>query len=95
VLEAAHIRPYSRSGPHVISNGLLLRSDLHILFDDGYLTVNEDLEVEVSRNIRERFENGREYYRYQGKPLLSLPHDSEHRPSKEFLQWHRTKVFQG
>lgn len=94
VLEAAHIKPYAQSGPHVISNGLLLRSDLHILFDDGYVTVNEDLEIEVSRNIKERFENGKEYYRYQGRPLLSLPHDSEHRPSEEFLKWHRTKVFQ-
>jgi putative restriction endonuclease len=61
VLEAAHIKPYAESGPHVISNGLLLRSDLHILFDDGYLTVTEDLKVEVSKRIEEEFHNGREY----------------------------------
>ena len=94
VLEAAHIKPYAKSGPHLIANGLLLRSDLHILFDDGYVTVNEDLEVQVSRNIKEKFENGREYYRYQGKPLLTIPGGFDQRPSVEFLRWHNTEVFQ-
>lgn len=35
VLEAAHIKPYSVVQRHEISNGLLMRSDLHRLFDDG------------------------------------------------------------
>ena len=35
VLEAAHIKPYSSGGPHEPGNGLLLRSDLHTLFDQG------------------------------------------------------------
>src|SRR5581483_4694792 len=60
VLEAAHIKPYAQTGPHLVSNGLLLRSDLHILFDEGYVTVNEDLKVEVSSRIKEKYENGRE-----------------------------------
>ena len=38
VLEAAHIKPYALSGPHVTSNGLLLRADLHKLFDSHYIT---------------------------------------------------------
>ena len=42
VLDAAHIKPYAESGPHFISNGLLLRSDLHKLFDTGYLTITND-----------------------------------------------------
>ena len=48
VLEAAHIKPYAESGPHFISNGILLRSDMHKLFDTGYLTITKDLVVEVS-----------------------------------------------
>jgi putative restriction endonuclease len=48
VLEAAHIKPYAESGPHFISNGILLRADMHKLFDGGYLTVTKDLKVEVS-----------------------------------------------
>src|SRR6267143_341453 len=74
VLEAAHIKPYSETGPHLISNGLLLRSDLHILFDDGYVTVTEDMRVEVSKRIKEEFDNGREYYQYRGKGLSEIPH---------------------
>jgi putative restriction endonuclease len=38
-LEAAHIRPYAAEGLHDVANGLLLRSDLHRLFDKGYVTV--------------------------------------------------------
>jgi len=71
VLEADHIRSYSETGPHLISNGLLLRSDLHILFDEGYVTLTEDLRVQVSDRIKEEFENGREYYQHRGKPLVS------------------------
>ena len=40
VLEAAHIKPYSVVQRHEISNGLLMRSDLHRLFDEGYMTVD-------------------------------------------------------
>lgn len=43
VLEAAHIKSYSKSGPHSLSNGLLLRSDMHKLFDEGYLTITRNL----------------------------------------------------
>jgi len=95
VLEAAHIKPYAESGPHFVSNGLLLRSDLHILFDEGYVTVNEDLRVEVSERIREQYENGREYYQYRGKPLLKVPGVVEERPGKEFLRWHNKEKYIG
>lgn len=95
VLEAAHIKPYSESGPHLVSNGILLRSDLHILFDDGYVTVTEDLRVEVSKRIKEEFENGREYYQYRSKPLLIVPGGADERPSKEFLRWHNEHKFLG
>src|SRR5690606_962169 len=43
VLEAAHIKPYSVSGPNHLSNGILMRADLHKLFDSGYLTLTKDL----------------------------------------------------
>ncbi len=95
VLEAAHIKPYSETGPHVISNGLLLRSDLHILFDDGYVTVTEDLHVEVSKRIKEEFENGREYYQHRGKPLVMVPGGPGERPAAEFLRWHNEHRYMG
>lgn len=93
VLEAAHIKPYSESGPHFISNSLLLRSDLHKLFDTGYLTINQDLTVEVSRRIKEEFENGKDYYKYHGSEVLNLPINPSNKPDKLFLEWHHDNIF--
>ncbi len=77
VLQAAHIKPFAESGPNRVSNGLLLRSDLHILFDRGYVTVNRAYQLEVSPRIREEFENGRQYSRCTGARLrffrIALP----------------------
>lgn len=87
-LEAGHIRPYAKNGPHEIRNGILLRSDLHSLFDQGYLTVTLDYRVEVSRRIREEFENGRHYYALHGQTLAVLPCREDERPAPEFLEWH-------
>ena len=93
-LDAAHIKPYSDSGGHRVENGLLLRRDLHALFDRGYVTVTPELVVEVSRRIREEFENGRDYYRLHGGPVR--PHGNPvHRPSAEYLRWHNECVFRG
>lgn len=41
-LEAAHIRPVSKSGTDEASNGLLLRADLHRLFDSGHLAIDPE-----------------------------------------------------
>ncbi len=93
VLEAAHIKPYSQEGPHNTSNGLLLRKDIHTLFDRGYITVGEDLQIEVSKRIKEDYGNGREYYAFHGKKLVDVPDRVEERPSKQFIQWHNQNVF--
>ena len=57
-LEAAHIRPFGDGGEHKPQNGLLLRRDIHRLFDTGYVTITPDLNFEVrpanSRRIRKR-----------------------------------------
>lgn len=92
VLEAAHIRPYSEGGEHRVDNGLLLRSDLHILFDKGYVTVTPDHRVEVSSRLKSDFENGREYYRWHGG-LIVVPQDPRQRPSQDFLVWHNEQCF--
>jgi len=88
VLEAAHIKPYALLGPHLVSNGILLRSDLHKLFDLGYLTVNPELRLEVSPRLKAEWQNGREYYSHHGQPLLIQPTDPACQPSREFLTWH-------
>ena len=94
-LEAAHIKPFSKSGPNVTSNGLLLRSDLHKLFDSGYLAITPDLSVEVSRKIKEEYENGRAYYALHGQKLVVVPGSSGDRPSAKFLEWHNSNIYLG
>jgi len=90
VLEAAHIKPYGSGGPHQPENGLLLRSDLHTLFDQGYITVDADqLKVVVSGRIREEFENGRDYYQLHGK-TIRLPRETSSLPSREYLAYHNS-----
>jgi putative restriction endonuclease len=93
VLEAAHIKPYANSGPHFISNSLLLRSDLHKLFDSGYLTITPELKVEVSKSIKEEFENGKEYYRFHGERLYSIPNRVKDKPENRFIEWHNENIF--
>lgn len=93
VLEAAHIKPYAESGPHFTSNGILLRSDMHKLFDSGYLTFTGDLKIEVSKRIKEEFENGKEYYQYHGKGLLNLPERGLDKPESRFIEWHNNHIF--
>lgn len=94
VLDAAHIKPYSLSGEHRVDNGLLLRKDLHALFDAGYVTVTPAHEVRVSRRIREEFENGRDYYALAGHHVR-LPMPPNPPPSPEYLEWHGDMVFRG
>lgn len=93
-LQAAHIKPYAEGGPHAPSNGILLRSDLHGLLDAGYVTVSRDHRLDVSRRIREEFENGRDYYALDGHPV-DLPGSPAVAPSDTFLEWHRQNVFRG
>jgi putative restriction endonuclease len=93
VLEAAHIKPYALHGPHLVRNGLLMRSDLHKLFDLGYVTVTPELRFEVSPRLRQEWQNGKEYYAYHGHPLRFMPSESYNRPDREYLIWHNETCF--
>jgi putative restriction endonuclease len=92
VLEAAQIKPYGLGGTHVPNNGLLIRQDLHTLFDRGYLTVEPDHHIVVSSRIKQEFNNGREYYALHGTEIR-VPQLTDRRPSAEFLQWHNENVY--
>lgn len=93
-LEAAHIREYSATPEHVISNGILLRADIHKLFDSGYVTVTPEHRFLVSRRIKEEFENGRDYYALHGS-VIRLPQNPLHRPDESALNWHNEQRFPG
>lgn len=92
-LEAAHIRAYASDGLHHVSNGLLLRSDFHKLFDAGLVTIDPGLRVHVSSRIRDQYFNGKAYYRLDRQELASLPESHHDRPNPEFLRWHNEHRF--
>ena len=69
-----------------------MRSDLHRLFDEGYLTVDPKDRCVVSKRIREEFENGKDYYKLQGQ-MLREPNEAYAKPSLENLEYHAYNVF--
>lgn len=51
-LEAAHVLPFATHETHSVDEGLLLRTDIHRLFDAGNLAINPDmLEIEVDSSL--------------------------------------------
>jgi len=82
-LEAAHIRPYLGEETNHITNGLLLRSDLHTLFDLQRVSVSGDYRLLVSRELM-----GTVYGKLHRRRLL-LPRDPARRPNPKVLAEHR------
>ena len=93
-LEVTHIRPLAQGGQHRVDNGLLLRSDLRRLFDRGYLTLTDDLEIRVSGLLSRDSAGSGGYLALDGL-RIKIPERLEHRPRPAFLDWHRRKVFHG
>jgi putative restriction endonuclease len=90
-LDVAHILPVNAGGHHTLDNGLLLRSDVHRLFDRGYITVNPALTIRVSSCLKEDFDNGEPYYSFAGQ-VLRLPRRGP-APRPEFLEWHGDVIY--
>jgi hypothetical protein len=80
LLEAAHISPHAEGTDYRTSNGLLLRADIHTLFDLGLLSIDSHLRVHLADEIRFS-----EYARYAGKQIDRLPERSSDAPSHEAL----------
>jgi hypothetical protein len=85
VLEAAHIVPYQGSATNVVSNGLLLRADLHVLFDCGLIAIDPDkMVVVISSSLRNTG-----YQQLNGK-AVRLPKAPAHRPNRKALGQQRS-----
>jgi hypothetical protein len=82
-LEAAHIVPYKGQCTNHPQNGLLLRADLHSLFDLGLLAIDpKTMTVVLSQQLL-----GSDYRNLSGTPL-SKPSDDSLAPSPEALHKH-------
>jgi putative restriction endonuclease len=91
-LEAAHIIPYSQGGIHEVQNGLLLRADIHKLFDGGYVTITPDYQFKVSERLKSEFHNGKIYYEMNSRKIW-LPDNPLNKPSQENLEYHQSHIF--
>lgn len=76
-----------------MSNGLLLRTDVHQLFDLGYLGLHpRTLQIQASPRLQLDFQDGAEYRELQGRtPILPAP--VADRPSRARLEWHMEVVW--
>jgi HNH endonuclease len=79
LLEAAHVKPYAKRGEYEITNGIILRSDLHTLFDLGLLKIDPDsMRVVIDKKI-----NDKTYRAFHGIKI----HEPEGHPlEREFLR---------
>lgn len=80
LLEAAHIQPYIDKRSNHIQNGLLLRVDLHKLFDNWLMYIDENFIINLSPCVKSKY-----YRNFNGKQI-SLPNDENCHPSKEALK---------
>jgi hypothetical protein len=84
VLDAAHIVPYMSRKTNHVGNGLLLRTDMHALFDLKLVTVDGmTMRLLVSPSL-----SGTAYEEYHGRQI-HVPDDLPCRPSRQALEQHR------
>lgn len=102
LIDAAHIRPVSASGPDTPSNGLALTPTVHRLFDAGLFTIRSDsqggLELQVSPQLQARMiesPDGASRIELRDGARLVLPSERGAWPSLEQVRFHQRQVFRG
>ncbi|MBF8303609.1 MAG: Restriction endonuclease, putative restriction endonuclease [Candidatus Dadabacteria bacterium] len=58
-----------------------------------YLTITNDFNVEISKRIKEEYENGRDYYLLHGNKLKAMPSNVKDCPSREYIEWHNQNIY--
>jgi putative restriction endonuclease len=87
---AAHIQPVEKNGPDIVTNGLALSGTAHWMFDRGLISLSDDLEILVSRQVNDR-DGVVGLINRDGR--ARLPNRSLDRPHPHFLAWHRQHCF--
>ena len=88
ILDAAHVVPYKGPMTNHSTNGLLLRTDLHSLFDLGLLAIDADSDTDSMTILLNETLLKSDYGKLDGKPL-KLPDQKEHWPNLTALRQHR------
>lgn len=89
VLEACHIQQYISKDSDHIQNGLVLRVDVHRLFDRGLLLIDENYIIKVDPSICSA------YYQSFHNKKINLPETERFYPSKDALNYHNNLFKKG
>lgn len=89
-VQAAHIKPVDASGPDIITNGLALSGTAHWMFDRGLISLSDELEVLVSRQVND----ADSVWGLVNKSRRAVvPASPALRPHPSYLAWHREVCF--
>ena len=86
-LEAAHIKPKSHYGSFLPCNGIAMSRDIHWAFDKGMFTINDDYTITVHEDVKNTLLS-----KYDNQKI-NIPEEDFFKPEKNFLQYHKEKVF--
>jgi putative restriction endonuclease len=89
-VEAAHIKPVEHHGPDDIRNGIALSGTVHWMFDRGLISLSDDLDVLVSRQVNDP---DSVWKLVNGSRRAATPHNPAQRPHPNYLAWHREHCF--
>jgi len=89
-VEAAHIKPVEAMGPDSVTNGLALSGTVHWMFDRGLISLTDELDILVSRQVNDP-DSVWALVNKSGKALA--PARPALRPHPSFLGWHREARF--
>lgn len=89
-VQAAHIQPVSENGPDAIQNGLALSGTVHWMFDRGLISLEDNLEIKVSRHVNDR-DSIEGLINTSG--FANAPIDERYYPHTKYLSWHRDNCF--
>ncbi|HEY0311622.1 MAG TPA: HNH endonuclease [Allosphingosinicella sp.] len=89
-VHAAHIKPVEANGPDHVTNGIALSGTAHWMFDRGLISLFDDLEVLVSRQVND----AESVWGLVNKTRrAAVPANPAHRPHPAYLAWHRAHCF--
>ena len=89
LLEAAHITPHSIEPNYRTSNGLLLRADIHTLYDLALLSIDEYMRIHLAPALQYS-----EYKGLEGKRIERRPDQSQDAPALEALRTRHAEFLQ-
>lgn len=89
-VQAAHIKPVEANGPDSVTNGLALSGTVHWMFDRGLITLTDELDILVSRQVNDA---GSVWALVNKSRRALAPASPALRPHPSYLGWHREVCF--